>query len=430
LFADGLSLILTRRATVDPSERNVTVGLAGEGTVHRNLMLLLLCQAIVTAGTVLVITVGGIIGVTLAPAPWLATLPPSLMVVGTALAVMPATQLSRRLGRRRALTVAAFASALGPLLAALALSINSFWLFCGATSLFGFQLAFAQQYRFAAAESVDESAAARAIAFVLMGSIGGAFAGPAIASNLAAPIADVPWLGAFLLVACLDGIAGLLLFGLRLEEITIAPGLSAAGRSVIQLLASPRFLIAMLAGVVGQGMMAFVMTATPVSMHVIDGHDLASTTAVIRAHVLGMYLPSLISAVLIGWLGVRLLMWIGVIALAATIAVGLQGHAWLHYWWALVLLGVGWNFLFVGGTSLLVTSYAPEERFRAQSLNDFTVFSCSALASLLAGSVVTQIGWNAVLWGASPFLALIACALAWLAVLDRRSDQPIGQVSG
>jgi MFS family permease len=186
----------------------------------------------------------------------------------------------------------------------------------------------------------------------------------------------------------------------------------------------------MLTGLVAQGMMAFIMTATPVSMHVIDGHDLASTASVIRAHVLAMYLPSLVSALLVGWLGVRLLLWIGVLALAATLVVGLQGHAWLHYWWALVLLGVGWNFLFVGGTSLLVASYAPEEKFRAQALNDFTVFTCSALASLLAGSVVTQVGWSAVLWGASPFLVLIALALVWLAVRDRADDQPTGQVAG
>jgi predicted MFS family arabinose efflux permease len=398
--------------------------------VHTNLVLLLLAQSIVTAGTVLVIAVGGIIGVTLAPAPWLATLPPSLMVVGTALAIMPATWLSRRLGRRRALASAGFASACGPLLAALALALDSFWLFCSATTLFGVQLAFAQQYRFAAAESVDESAAARAIAFVLVGSIGGALVGPAIASSLAIPIWDVPWLGAFLAVACLNLSAGVLLLGLRVQEAVVLPGASSEGRTVSQLLGSPRFLIAMLTGLVAQGMMAFIMTATPVSMHVIDGHDLASTASVIRAHVLAMYLPSLVSALLVGWLGVRLLLWIGVLALAATLVVGLQGHAWLHYWWALVLLGVGWNFLFVGGTSLLVASYAPEEKFRAQALNDFTVFTCSALASLLAGSVVTQVGWSAVLWGASPFLVLIALALVWLAVRDRADDQPTGQVAG
>jgi len=152
---------------------------------------------------------------------------------------------------------------------------------------------------------------------------------------------------------------------------------------------------------------------------VVDGHAMSDTSAVIRAHVLAMYVPSLVSAVLIGWLGVTRLMVVGLLALAAALGVALQGHAILHYWWALVLLGVGWNFLFVGGTGLLIASYRPSERFKAQACNDFAVFGVSALASLLAGSIVVRFGWTAVLWSSLPLLVVLAGGLLALALRER-----------
>ncbi|MFM7121629.1 MAG: MFS transporter [Gammaproteobacteria bacterium] len=382
--------------------------------LNRNLIILLLCQCFTTAGTVLVISVGGIIGATLAPSPWLATLPPSIMVLGSALAVLPASWFIQRTGRHPGLALAAFAGTVGPLAAVGALLAEQFWLFCVAAGIVGAQIAFAQQYRYAAAESVSEAQGPQAISLVLVGSLGGASIGPALAAMAETPVFGVPWISGFLGSAVLSVLSGVLLLGLRGLGQVVAADRTASQGALTRLLQSPVFLVAVLAGVVAQGMMAFVMTATPVSMHVVDGHGMPDTSSVIRAHVLAMYIPSLASAALIGYLGLPRMMWIGIAALGATVFVGLQGHAVLYYWWALVLLGVGWNFLFVGGTSLLVLSYQPEDRFRAQALNDFVVFGCSAVASLLAGSVVIQFGWAPVMWGTVPFVAVMAVALAWM----------------
>jgi MFS family permease len=158
--------------------------------------------------------------------------------------------------------------------------------------------------------------------------------------------------------------------------------------------------------------MPFIMTATPVSMHVVDGHSLADTAEVIRAHVLAMYIPSLFSGLLIAWIGVRRVMFFGVAALLATVGLGMLGHQFLHYWSALVLLGIGWNFLFVGGTTLLVGAYRPSERFRVQAVNDFSVFGISALASLMGGAVLLQFGWETVLIASVvPLLVMVVALL-------------------
>jgi MFS family permease len=379
---------------------------------RRNLPVLVICQCIATGGTILVVTVGGIIGVDLAPAPWLATLPVSLMVVGTALAVLPASWLMSRVGRRRGFAAGALGGALGALLAAGALLLENFVLFAVAALVMGAQLAFTQQYRFAAAESVPPAAAGRAISIVLAGALGGALLGPEIATRTAVPLWGVAWLGGFLVVALLSVCASALLLAFAEPARQERAADMEPARPLRALLLTAPFAIAVLAGVVGQGTMTFVMTATPVSMHVVDGHSMTETSSVIRAHVLAMYVPSLVSAALIGWLGTVRLMIVGLLALAGTVVVALQGHAYLHYWWALVLLGVGWNFLFVGGTSMLVASYRPAERFGAQAFNDFAVFGVSALASLLAGSVVVRFGWSAVLWSTLPPLVLMLGALA------------------
>jgi MFS family permease len=380
---------------------------------------------------VLIITVGGIVGVQLAPAAWLATLPVSLMVVGTALATIPAASIMRRVGRRAGFAGAAVGGALGALLGGAALVQESFVLFCAAALLMGAQVAFSQQYRFAAAESSAPHLAGRAISIVLVGAMGGALLGPEIAVRAAMPFAGVPWLGGFLAIAALGLLAAALL-GLLVEPSPSGTAVQATvTRSLAALLRQRTFAIAVLAGVVGQGTMTFIMTATPVSMHVVDGHAMTETSAVIRAHVLAMYVPSLVSAALIGWLGVVRLMTVGLLALGATLVVALQGHAVLHYWWALVLLGVGWNFLFVGGTGLLIESYLPSERFKAQAFNDFAVFGVSALASLLAGSIVVRFGWAAVLWGSMPLLAVLAVGLAMLVFgkvqADERPSAPADQ---
>jgi predicted MFS family arabinose efflux permease len=372
---------------------------------------------------VLVVTIGGIAGAVLAPTPGLATAPMSLMVVGTAATTVPAALLMRRVGRRRGFALAALGAVLAALTGALALWLESFALLCLATLGIGAKVAFSQQYRFAAAESVPVVSAGRAVSLVLLGAVGGAWLGPELATRAAALVPGIRFAGSFLMLAVVFLVAAALLSFLAEpapEHDGDAHG--GPGRPLGELVRVPAFAVAVLAGVVGQGVMTFVMTATPISMHVVDGFSLDETAAVIRGHVLAMYLPSLASAWLIGVLGIPRMMALGVALLAATVAVALQGHEYLHYAWSMVLLGVGWNFLFVGGTSLLVQSYRPRERFAAQGFNDFCVFGVAALGSLLAGSVVHVAGWEAVVWVALPPLGAMAAALSWLAVAQRRAD--------
>ncbi len=367
--------------------------------LNRDLLLLLACQTIFVSGSVMTVTLGGIIGAQLAPSAALSTLPVSLTVVGTALGSLPATRFMQRFGRRDGFSGAALCAAIACVTGITAVVYQQFWLYCISTLLIGGTLAFSQQFRFAATETVDLSRAGTAISIILLGSVGGALIGPELVARSSWLWPQTRFAGALASSACLFVVAALLLRGLGLGKPAAGDNLNQReARSARELAAQPLFLLAICAGVVGQGVMTFVMTATPVSMHIMDGHSMPDTAGVIRAHVLAMYLPSLVSGVLISRLGERRLMLAGVAIYLITLSVGLLGHELMHYTGALILLGIGWNFLFVGGTTLLVKTYHPSERFRAQGLNDAAVFGTSAMASLMAGAVLSQIGWQAVLW--------------------------------
>lgn len=381
----------------------------------RNLSLYFLAQLVFTAGTNLIVTLGGIVGSAIAADPALATLPLSFMVVGTAAATVPTAMLMQRVGRRLGFVAGGCLAVASALLAAWALSIASFALFTFACGLIGATLAFSAHLRFAAAESVASERAGTAVSIILLGSIGGAFLGAELAMRSPGWTPSTPYLGAVLGLAACYAAATVLLACSRNVEPETVPGASGEGRPLFAIVRQRAFLIAVLAGVVGQGAMVFIMTATPIAMHVQDGHGLAATARVIQAHVIAMYLPSLASAFLIGRFGPAKLMIVGTLAMAATVATGLAGRDVMHYWWALVILGVGWNFLFVGGTTALVATYRPAERFRAQAVNDFSVFGAAALASLSAGALLHAFSWAAVLLSALPALGLMLCALGYAA---------------
>ena len=377
---------------------------------NRNLAILLLCQLIAVSGSVLIVTVGGLIGAELSSGS-LATLPISIMVVGTAVATVFAAMLMRVSGRRVGFAIGAAIAATGGGLAAYALETESFALFCVGVGLYGVNNAFVQQYRFAAAESVAAPAAGRAISLVLLGAIGGAFCGPLLATGGEHLIGSHAYTGSMLAMGALQLIAMLLLLVLREPAAISATSAEGLERPLGVVVRQPAYLVAMLASVVGYGVMNLVMTATPLSMHVHDGLSLNDTAWVIQSHVLAMYVPSFFSGALIARVGVVRILACGVLALLAAIGIGLAGHAVTHYWWALVLVGVGWNFLFVGGTALLVDTYRPVERFKAQAVNEFSVFGVSAAASLLAGTLVHSWGWDAVLWSTAPLLLGTAAVL-------------------
>ncbi len=388
---------------------------------NRNLAILLLCQLIAVSGSVLIVTVGGLVGADLASGS-LATLPVSIMVVGTAVATVFAAMLMRVSGRRVGFAIGAAIAACGGGLAAVALQSGSFALFCIGVGLYGVNNAFVQQYRFAAAESVAGAAAGRAISLVLLGAIGGAFCGPLLATGGEHLIGSHAYVGSMLAMGGLQLLAMALLLVLEEPAAVSATSIEGMERPLAEVVRQPAYLVAMLASVVGYGVMNLVMTATPLSMHVHDGLSLRDTAWVIQSHVLAMYVPSFFSGPLIARVGVVQILGCGVLALLAAIGIGLAGHAVSHYWWALVLVGIGWNFLFVGGTALLVDTYRPVERFKAQAVNEFSVFGVSAAASLLAGTLIHSWGWDAVLWSTAPLLIVTAAVLFRFALRPRSAQ--------
>jgi len=377
----------------------------------RNLVLLVVTQLISATGSIVFVTLGGLIGTSLTNKQAWATLPITMIVLASALTTMPAAMLMKKIGRRAGFALASCSAVVAVLVAAMALRDSSFYLFLFAAFLFGINLAFTQQYRYAAAECVDTKYVPRAISFVLLGAIGGALIGPKIVTFGHELVDDIPYAGSMLMLACLyvvQAIVFLFLGKTRAEQDTESV---ASGRPVAEMILQPVFMVAVLGGIAGYGLMTLVMTATPLSMNVNNGYSLQVTASVISAHVLAMYVPSLVSGFLIERLGVVRMMFAGATALLATSIIGLQGHSVLHYWWALVLLGVGWNFLFVGATTMLTYTYSTAERYRAQGINEFLVFGSSATASLLAGTVIHYFGWKQLMLIPIPVLLLVCVAL-------------------
>ena len=377
----------------------------------RNLSLLVVCQLISTSGSIVMVMLGGIIGSNLSTNKAFATLPLSMMVIAIAATTIPATMLMQKIGRRKGFALSSLSCVVALLVVIFALQQESFALFIFAAMIFGINMAFTQQYRYFAAESVAAKHVPRAISLVLVGSIGAAFVGKELATRGQYWIDGIEFAGSMVVLAVMFAIQALLFFLMVPAKDHDEAVTKKTERSLGQILFQPVFIVAVLGATAGFGLMTLVMTATPLSMHVNDGYSLDQTANVIQAHVLAMYVPSLVAGFLIERVGVARLMFVGAIGLLATSIVGLQGHTVLHYWWALVLLGVGWNFLYVGGTTMLTYTYSMAERFRAQAVNEFLVFGTSATASLLAGTVMYFYGWGTLLLIPIPFLIIICIAL-------------------
>ena len=377
----------------------------------RNILILLVCQLISATGAIVMVTLGGIIGSKLTENPAFATLPISIMVISIAATTVPATILMKKVGRKLGFSLASLCSVMAVSLAAYALNASSFFVFIIAAGLFGINMAFTQQYRYAAAESVDSRFVPRAISVVLLGAIGGAMVGPELVKYGQFFFPSVQYAGTLGAVAVLYLVQAALFFVLGPIRGDDSDSHSNGQRPIGEIIRQPVFLVAVLGGVTAYGVMTLIMTATPLSMHINDGFSLEETARIIRAHVLGMYVPSLFSGFLIEKLGTVRMMSFGALALLIASLIGMQGHAYVHYWYALILLGVGWNFLYVGGTTLLTLTYSMNERFKAQAVNEFTVFGISASASLLAGTVIHLYGWFTLVVLPLPLLALMLVSL-------------------
>jgi MFS family permease len=395
-----------------------------EVPLSRTVWVLALAQALTFSAGPLVVLVGSLVGSSLAPDPSLATLPVAVEVVGVAIGVAPLTLLMRRFGRKAVMVSGAVGGAAAALACAWAVSVQSFIGFCVGTALLGVTLAVVQQYRFAAIEAVPAARAGTAVSRVLLGGLVAALLGPELGAWGRDRWAQ-PFAGSFALLAVVNLMAAavlLLWYRPARPSATAASETATAGTDA--LFRRPVFWAAVSSGAVGWALMSFIMTATPLSMTAGDGHSLAHTKQVIQAHTLAMYLPSLVSGVLIRRLGIARLMLTGLAAYGACIGIGTSGHGLGHYGIALILLGVGWNFLFVAGTALLPRAYAEEERFRAQALNDLCIFSTQAVAALAAGSALAWLGWNGLLWFALPLIVLhLAVMAAWRWPGSREAEQ-------
>ena len=380
-----------------------------------NVWLLTLLQALVMCvGTMMVLS-GGVIGAQLSPSSALATLPLASMIVGIACAVLPLTRLMQRFGRKPVFSALAISSSLACLFAAWSIEKHNFLTFCLSALLLGMSSAGFQQIRFAAMESVAAELMPKAASTVLLGGLLAAFVGPELVT-LGNALVSSEFVGGFYLMAAILLLVSWLFTRTRNTHVAQNQQ-SDSGRPLRMIAAQPSFILAVCASVVGYALMSFIMTATPLHMHVIEHHSLQHTKWVIQSHVFAMFFPSLFSGWLISKLGVNRVILLGTGAYLLTISAGLSGSGLVNYWTALVLLGIGWNFLFVGGTVLLAQSYQVQEKFRVQGLNEFLVFGFQALAALSAGVLLTGMGWRGLL-----LLSLVILALLLLVIAFQRNQ--------
>jgi MFS family permease len=364
----------------------------------------MLAQALIGSIGPVIVFVGGFIGLKLAPTKILATMPIALMVVGIALFMLPVIKGLSIVGRKNGFIIAIISGSLNCLFAAYAIEIANFWLFCLSITLFGIVIAAVQQFRFAAMESVSDELASKAVSILLLAGLIAAFIGPEIA------FVGKDWF-ATEFVGSFVGVSILLLLSIifvwfykplsKTQEEVHAPK-----RALSEIIKQPVFLASIISATVGFTVMSFIMTATPISMHVYSGFDIEDTKWVIQSHIIAMYLPSFFTGKLIQRFGQAKILFGGIFALLLCIIIGFIGHQYVHYWGALVLLGIGWNFMFITATTLLPQSYTPSEKYKIQGLNDLVMFSCQAVASLSAGWVINTLGWNSMLVICIPLLLI------------------------
>jgi MFS family permease len=374
--------------------------------VYRTLKILTLAQAFAQTGAPIVVLLGGIVGTSLAPTPSLATLPIALMIVGTATTTIPAALFMGKFGRKAGFMFAATYCFMAGLIGAIAIHLESFALFCLATFLVGSHNAFIQQYRFAVAESVPANKLGRSLSILMLAGVAAALMGPEAAQRLRAVSSLGEFAGSFLGLSCFM-LVTLVMLSFYKNGSTDDIAVDEKSRDLRVIVQQPMFILAICSAVVAWSVMSLLMTATPVSMHTVDHFNLEDTAWVIQSHIVAMFLPSLFSGFLIDRFGAIKIIIAGLALMFTCLFIAYMDRQLMHYWWALVLLGVGWNFLFLGGTTLLTQTYRPAERFRVQALNDFVVFSLQATAALGSGLILVQFGWD---W-------LIGLSLPWLLFL-------------
>jgi len=389
--------------------------------LNKNLLILTLSQVFSYTANIITVFLSGIVGSQITSIKFLSTLPTALSVVGTAIFTILVAKIMGKIGRRLGFIFGALASSATCLLAAYAIIQQNFILFCISHFILGMGIAFAHQYRFAAAESVEQEKVPKAISTLMLAGIVSSFLGITLANYTKNFIPNHLYVGSYLLLAVLTFMPAIFLFFYKNNEKTkIDFNNKYNGRRLSEIIFQPRFLQAITAAAFAYAVMSFLMTATPLSMHVMEKISLEKTGLVLQFHLVAMFLPSLITGHLIKKFGHSNIIYIGALFYAVTIILSLFEQTYTNYMIALIFLGLGWNFLFISGTSLVVLTYKEEEKFRVQGINDLIVFSTMALASLSAGILLSLTNWETMNLLCIPFLVLIVFSTFRADILSRK----------
>ena len=380
--------------------------------MNKNIWLLASCQSLMMTNNALLVTTSALVGLALAADSSLATLPLALQFTATMLASIPASILMDRFGRRSGFLLGSFIGLAGAIIATNAIIQSDFWAFCFGTMLIGTFNGFGNYYRFAAVDVVSATLKSRAISYVMAGGVVAAILGPNIASWTHDSIDHAQFAGSYLVACGLYVLTFIILTFAKLPRPQDYVVAKQSARNLSEIIKQPVFIVAVIGGMFGYAVMSLVMTATPLSMS--HHHSLSDTAFVIQWHVLGMFAPSFYTGKLISRYGVLNIMLTGAVLLLISVAGNLLGITLWHYWFALLCLGIGWNFLFIGATDLLTYSYEESEKAKAQAFNDFSVFSAVGVAALTAGYLQHQFGWEAVNLGVLPMILCILVSLIWI----------------
>ncbi|MGB1197420.1 MAG: MFS transporter [Thalassotalea sp.] len=377
-------------------------------SLPRNIWVLFLAQPLVMSCSPVIVFIGGILSAQMVTDKSLATLPITMMILGVATGSIPAALLAKKKGRKFAALFGFSITFIACLLASYAIYIATFEWFILASILFGLSTAFVQQLRFAAIESTtDENSIPTILSILMLSGIFAAILGPEVAvvakDWIASPLG---YSGSFLFLAVLIVVAMVVMLAFNDPKVSHQQSVTET-RSLLAIAKQPVFLISIASAAIGFALMSYLMTATPISMHHMHGHSINDTKWVIQSHIAAMFIPSLFTAFLVKKIGLKNLMLLGTIIYTTVAFIAFSGEQVVHYWWALLLLGIGWNFLYLTGTSLLPQSYQPNERHKVQAMNDFIIFGFQATASLLAGWVLFKAGWHGVVMSSIPFILLL-----------------------
>ncbi len=378
---------------------------------RKTIILLAICQGLLLTSTVILMAVNGLTGYMLAENKALATLPAMTFVLGSALAAMPVSAWMKRVGRRTGFMQFAVFAIIGALICAYAVSIRSFGLLCVGTFFIGWYAASGALYRFAAADAAQSDNKARAISFVLVGGIVGGLIGPE-SSKLTKDLLPITFAGTYLSLTLFAVVAIAILSRLSIPSATGAAAQGPA-RPLAEIAKQPGFIVAVLSAALGYGVMNLLMVATPLAMG-FCGHPYKEAVFVLEWHIVGMFLPSLFTGSLIKRFGVLRIIAVGALLNFVAIAINVSGTEVATFWFGLVVLGIGWNFLYIGGTTLLTETYRPSEKNKVQGFNDALVFATMALSSSASGVLVNTAGWLKLNVVAVPFVAAALLAACWL----------------